>query len=270
MPPTPMGRTSLLQAPIQALLSNDFYREVGCTWRARAFIYLLLLVAASWIPAMIQWYMVEKQIMSAQSADFIRQMPTITIHGGEVAIDADEPLFIYGQETGEPLAIIDTSGQTGSLTNTGAMVLLTRNKLVLRKNDLETQTYDLSALQDVTLTPADADTAMNFFLAWGPILFYPILVLGSFAYRVVQVLCFALLGLQFTMTTRSRMSYAAVVSITIIAITPSIVISTILSVAGIPLPMDWAIYFALSMVYLIIGLKAAMAPQEPSQDEHAT
>ncbi len=269
MSPPPMGRTSLLQAPLQALLSNEFYREVGRTWRARAFIYLLLLLAASWVPAMIQWYMVEKQIMSARSQDFIRQMPTITIRGGEVAINAEDPLFIYDSETGEPLAIIDTSGQTRSLAGTGASALLTRNKLVLRKNDLETQTYDLSTLQDVTLTPGDARTAMDFFLSWGPILFYPFLVLGSFVYRVVQVLCFALLGLQFTMTTRSRMSYAAVVSITIIAITPSIVISTILSVAGIPLPLDWALYFALSMIYMIIGLKAATAPQEPPQDDHA-
>lgn len=270
MPPPPPGRTSLLQAPLQALLSNDFYREVGRTWRARAFIYLLLLVAASWVPALIQWYMVEKQIMSVQSQDFIRQMPTITIRGGEVTINADNPLFIYNAETGEPLAIIDTSGETQSLAGTSASVLLTRNKLFLRKNDLEAQTYDLSSLQDVVLTPADARSAMDFFLSWGPILFYPVLVLVSFVYRVVQVLCFALLGLQFTMATRSRMSYQAVVSITIIAITPSIVISTILSVAGIPLPMDWVIYFALSMVYLVIGLKAATAPQEPSPDDHAT
>ncbi len=270
MPPSPTGRTSLLQAPLQALLSNDFYREVGQTWRARAFIYLALLLAASWVPAMFQWYMVEKQILSVQSEDFIRQMPTITIRGGQVSINTDDPLFIYDQETGEPLAIIDTSGETRSLAGTSASALLTRTELIVRKNDLESQSYDLSALQDVTLTPADAGSAMDFFLAWGPIFLYPILVLGSFVYRVIQVLCFALLGLQFTMTTQSKMSYAAVVSITIIAITPSIVISTILSVAGIPLPLDWVIYFALSMVYLVIGLKAATAPQEPPQQNNAS
>lgn len=250
--------TPLYLAPLRAFYSRPFYREVALTWRARGFVYLLLLLSVCWAPIMVQLSMEGALFMATRADDFIRQLPTITIHGGQVSIDREEPFFLYDRTTGQTVAIIDTTGEILSLDGSPAYVLLTGNQLLTQRSELESRTHDLSSIQSLTVTPADAYRWLNLTMVWGPALLFPFLVLGSYAVRLLQTFFYALIGMLAKLVTGADLDFAAMLAVSIMAITPAIVAATLLLLLGLTPPMGWLLFFALSMAYLLFGMSATV------------
>ena len=94
-------------------------------------------------------------VVETEAPAVVDQIPAITIQDGKVSIDEDVPCFIRDPDTGEPLAIIDTSGQFTTLYDTKAKLLLTESKLMIMKNEREMQTHDLSAIRSLRITRED-------------------------------------------------------------------------------------------------------------------
>jgi hypothetical protein len=262
--PTPM-----YLAPFRAFYSRPFYREVARTWRIRGFVYLLLLLSVCWVPALVQMSMEGSRFMATRADEFIRQFPTITINNGRASIDREEPLFIHDRLTGQPVVIIDTTGEIDSLDGTSAYVLLTGSRLVTQRSELDTRSYDLSTIESLTLTPADAYRWLNMTMTWGPVVLFPFLVMGSFAVRILQTFFYALIGMLLKVFTGADLDFAAMLSVSIMAITPAIVAATFLLAIGFNPPLGWLLFFGLSMAYLLFGLSATVktggnASQEPA------
>jgi len=53
------------------------------------------------------------------------------------------------------------------------------------------------------------------------------------------------------------LAYDTLIRLSVIAVTPCIIISTVLLLANVSLPYDILIYFLIAMVYLLFGVKAA-------------
>jgi len=262
--------TPIYLAPIRAFYSRSFYREVASTWRVQGFIYLLLLLGACWVPALVQMSMEGSRFMATRADEFIGQMPTITISNGRASIDQEEPLFIRDNLTGQPIAIIDTTGEIDSLDGSSAYVLLTGTKLITQRSELDTRTYDLSTIETLTLTPADAYRWLNMTMTWGPLVLFPFLVIGSFAVRILQIFFYALIGMLLKIFTGANLDFPAMLSIAIMAITPAIVAATILLVIGFNPPLGWLLFFGLSMAYLLFGISATVTADGQAGQEPAT
>lgn len=250
--------TPLYLAPLLAFYSRPFYREVARAWRGRGFVYLLLLLGVCWLPVMVQWSMEGALFMSTRADSFIRQLPTITIHDGQVSIDREEPFILYDRATGQEVAIIDTTGEIQSLDGSAAYVLVTANQLLTQRSELESRTHDLSAIQSLTLTPADAYRWLNLMMVWGPFFLFPFLVLWFYAVRILQSFFYALIGMVAKLVTGADLDFAAMLAIAIMAITPSIVATTLLLMLGLTPPMAWLLFFGLSMAYLLFGMSATI------------
>ena len=252
-----MKQYGIFHPLLLSFYSKSLYRDVAKNWKGVAFAYLLLLLALTWIPVMMQFHYNLSDSVSRDAPQIVNQLPKITITNGEASIDAPVPYSIIDPQSGAQLAVIDTSGQITSLAQTKAFALLTKKNFMMRqKNRVETRVYDLSEIKSFTL---DKDSVMSWVLAfkkWFALVAYPFAVGGSFAYRIIQVLLYALIGTLFANILKTTLDYAALVRLSVISVTPVILLNTLRRLMDIHIPFTWLISFMIAMGYLFIAVKA--------------
>jgi len=251
-----MKKYSLLHPPLLAFFSKDLYRDVGQHWKGIAALYLLFLLAFCWI--FEAWAVNAKvsRFIANEVPPFVEQIPAITIQDGHVSINEPVPYFMYDPESNDVIAIIDTSGQYNSLDNTEAYLLLTKDKLIGRKSETETRVYDLSQIDEFFLDQATVNKIVGIFKTYFPFVFYVCAVLFSFIYRLVQVLIYGAIGLLLCKLVKTRLAYQALVRLAVIAITPVVLLDTVLEVTGFKIPLFGLIAFVIAMCYLYVGVSA--------------
>ena len=262
-----MKPQSILQAPVLAFYSGDFYREVARTWRGTSFAYLLLLLAVCWLPSGWQLQRGWVKFVDVQSSRLVDQIPPISIKDGIVSIDARQPCYITDPDTKKVFAILDTTGQVASPDGTGAVIFLGKDKIVIKKGADETRVYSLSRVEDLHF---DRDVAhlwldRSKYVA-GPFI-YLMMVAGSYLFRVVEVLILASIGAVLSREVTPRPGFGALLGISVLAVTPSIIARTAVDLAKVSLPMAWLASLIVSIAYLFYGIAAMRAA--PGQQEGA-
>jgi hypothetical protein len=252
-----MRRFSILQPLYLSFYSGDLYRDVRRNWKGTGFLYLLLLLALTWMPVMARLHKEMSEEIRREAPKFVEQVPQVTIVKGEVSIDRKVPYTIADPDTGTPLLVIDTSGRTSSLEQTNAPVLLTKNKLMYRQQQRsETRIYDLTAIDDLTVDQALVSRWVEEFRRYFAIVAYPFAVAGSFAYRVLQMLLYAAIGMLFVSRLKAQLDYLTMLRLASVAITPVVVLSTLVKLTGMQIPLAGLVSFAIAMGYLFFAVKA--------------
>jgi hypothetical protein len=241
-----------------SFFSADFYRDVGRHWRGIAFLYLLLLLAVSWIPVMFKIQAKINEFIFTQSPKIIKQIPEIKISKGEAIVSADMPYIIKDPDTGAPFIVIDTTGKTENLGSTNALGLLTKTKFIIKRNELETRTFDLSDVGDLTIDQDIIRNLADSFRQWFIILLYPFVLLFSYGYRIIQALIYALIGIFFSKKLKADLNYGALLSLTMVSVTPVIIVNSIYNYLDlkIPFPFWGIICFFIAIGYLRFAVKA--------------
>ncbi len=252
-----MKRYSIFHTPVLSFFSKAFYRDVALQWRGTGFGYLLLLLIVCWIPTMIQMQAGFSAFVRDTAPKMIAAVPTLTIHNGKASIDKAQPYYIKEPDTGNVLAIIDTTGKIRTLKGTTAKALVTQTEVVFEKNQVETQSYSFHDIKDFKLGPADVRRWLDVVSRWAVPVLSLVLLVGSYVFRMLQALLYALIGLVFAAIFQARLPYAALLRLSVAAVTPCIIVSTILDATGVRLPMALLWYFGAAMAYLGYGVRAA-------------
>lgn len=261
-----MKKFSIIHIPVLSFFSKELYRDVGLYWKGVNFSYLLLLLALCWIPTMIKMHIGFSDFVDNEAPKVVEQVPEITITDGQVSISEPQPYYIKDPENGDVLAIIDTTGTIKSLEDPNAICLLTKTNIMWRQGEFETRTIDLSEVKKFIL---DSERIMGWlhtarkFLV---IAIYPFALLGSYLYRIVQALIYAAIGLLFALWCKVTLSYATLLRLAVVAVTPSVLVKTILGIAGVHLPYAGLIYLVAALAYLFFGVHATAQTTGPQQE----
>lgn len=257
-----MKQYSMLQTFYLSFYSRDLYQDVRKNWKGTGFLYLLLLLALTWLPTMVSVHGNLTEEIRREAPKYIEQVPKITVVRGEVSIDRPVPYEIADPATGEPFAVIDTSGTITAFEQTKAPVLLTKTKFMYRHpRRAETRIYDLTAIEDLTIDRDDVGRWVELFRKYFSIAAYPFALAGSFVLRVLQVLIYAAIGLLFVAMLRAGLDYPVLLRLTSVAVTPAIVLKMLSTAAGIHFPAPGLIRFAVAMGYLFFAVKANAEPE---------
>jgi hypothetical protein len=262
-------RYSIFHVPVLAFFSRDLYADIALNWKGVNFLYLLLLLAVCWLPVMVKVNRGTADFVKNEAPALINQLPEITIYDGQVSIKETQPYYITAPDSGEVLAIIDTTGQVTSLEGTDAFCLLTVNKLITKENNFESKSYDLSQVKSFTI---DSETVTRWlgvgskFVAPAA---YPFAVLGSFVYRIVQALIYAAAGLLFASICRATLSYAALIRLAVAAVSPCIIVGTILGLAKVSIPAYLYLIAALGLLFYATRAVACQQAWLAEQSEEA-
>jgi hypothetical protein len=259
-----MKRYSMLQPLYLSFFSRELYRDVRTNWKGTGFLYLLILLALTWLPVMVKLHQGVARIVRQEAPKLVDQMPKITIRRGEVSIDRPVPYTIEDPDTHAPLMVIDTSGTVTSFGQGSAIILLTRDKFMYRQpHRAETRIYDLTGIDDFTVDRSRVDGWVQAFRKYFAIVAYPFALAGSLAFRVIQMLLYAAIGMIFASMLKITLDYLTLLRLASVSITPVILLSTVLTLTGLHVPVLPLVSFAIAMGYLFFAVKANAGPEEP-------
>ena len=121
---------SILHIPALSFFSKDLYRDVGLNWRGTCFGYLLLLLAACWIPIMIIIHSDTREWIRNEASKVVSQFPVIIIKDGIASVNEPQPYYIMTPDGNEVFIIIDTTGTVTSLADSNAYALITKTEFI--------------------------------------------------------------------------------------------------------------------------------------------
>ena len=262
-----MKRYRFFHIPALAFFSKDLYTDVAFNWKGTCLGYLFLLLAVCWIPAMIEINSGLDSFVEFQAPKITSQVPTITIKDGTVSIDEPEPHYIYAPDSDEVLAAIDTTGQLKSLDDIDAFVLLTEDKIIYRQSPSETRTFNLTEIEEFTLDQDRITNWLNILKKLVIPVLYPMALVGSYLFRIIQVLVCAAIGMLFVSSLNAQLPYICLIRLAAVAITPAIIVKTILGAADIRLPVVWLLYIIVTLAYLYFAVKACSQHEQAPPEE---
>ncbi len=249
-------RYTIIHPLFMSFYSKDFYRDVAQNWKNYAFYYLLFLLALCSVVKTVKIHYDLSDFLTKHAPAFISQIPAVNFSNGKASIDQDEPYFIKDPNSGEDIIIVDTTGQINSLNDTSAVMLLTETKLIIKKSDRQTQVFALSEIEDFRLDQDVVYGWLRIIQKWLAVVFFPFLVLGSFVYRLVQVLIYGIIGMLFANLLKMDIEFQSLISITIMAITPVVILDTFVGPPNISAVLWRFVCFLISMGFLFYGIKA--------------
>jgi hypothetical protein len=261
-PAGPRQYNAFVAIVLAPLFHSGLYRDVARNWRGIAALYLFLLVI---VTSALTAYKVHISVRDFARDEFpktVEDVPPISIRDGVVSSPVEQPYEIVDEESRKTFAVIDTTGTITSLRDTAAFMLLTKNELHYRDNN-QVKIQDLSQIKSFDLDREKLKRWMNGFASWAGGIVFVLLLIFVFIYRLIQALIYAAIGLAFAAMFGARLTYQQLIRLSIIAVTPVILLDVALDLAGVDVPFFPLICFAVAMVYLAMTVKANASDVSP-------
>jgi hypothetical protein len=233
------------------------WRDVARKWGGICFFYLLLLLVITWAATMGKSYPSFKKFVRDDMPKITEQVPTIDIKNGVVTTNAEEPHQIVNPENGEVFAIIDTTGETKEPPPNAPSMLLTRNKLMSRNAANKIEIHDLSQVQQFHFDGPELQSKAQSALAlYWPVLL-PALLLVSICWNLIWMLIYAVIGQMAGGSVRPPLTFGALMRLAAIAITPGILIDTVLWLTSLSPGCFWSLTkIGLEIAFMVFMVKS--------------
>lgn len=267
-----MRRFAPVRALWQSFYSRDLYREAARRWKGIGILYLLFLLALSWLPSSARWFNGLRGFAAGDGRAIVEQLPVITIAQGEMSA---EPRGRHVIPLGDPNAgedagvlIIDDTIDRVPLSEEGEAIVLTRREFgTVRMKSNERRIWDLTPAADMEVTPDDVRTFLDSLPYWAVPAAYVFCVVFSLLFRSIQALLFAWLGRFWARRWSAGVDYRALLRLAAVAMTPVIILRTLLWFGPWEPPgyVRWPIAILVTLFYLRMGIRAASAAPEGEQ-----
>ncbi|MCC6346148.1 MAG: DUF1189 family protein [Nitrospirales bacterium] len=261
-----MKQYSLFHPLYLSLFSRSLYRDVCRNWKGYCLSYLLLLLSLYGIPEMMRFQARISSLIAAEAPKVISQLPVITLTRGTVAIDAPSPHFIYYPDKSTPFLIIDTSDTITSLDNYPAIALLTKTKLLLQRSPEDTRVFDLAGFDRIVIDRERIQAWTEIFRELLPFLLFPFALFTSLLFYGMQILLSAAVGPFFARQFGLSLGYQALVRLSVISFTPSLILQSLHTLLNIEFPFGGPISYVLSLGYLYYGIGANSEREDEGVD----
>jgi hypothetical protein len=257
----------------QSFFSPALYVDVARRWQGIGFLYLLLIVTMSWLPDLVKMQGSLREWNRHAAEGLIRQVPAIDISDGAASADVDTPYFVKDPKDGKILAIIDFTGQYTNLEKSSAIVLLTRKEVTLKHSSRETRTYSLSGVKHFAIDQTRVRHWVHLFVTWIVLLIAPLVIVFTYAFRMIQALIYAAVGMAFANWFHVKLTYSALLRIACVALTPVVIFIMVTDLLPMfrtfPRPLVWLIHIAIALWYVSFAVKScagepADSPSTPS------
>lgn len=271
-----MKKYSCFQAMYMSFYSRDLYQDVAKNWGASVVLYLFILLAISWAVLVVKVQPAINTAFIGFANKIAPQIPPMTLDKGKLVTPEKRPYEIA--DPGKKVfAIIDTSGKYTSLCLTDecqqsnldkniapvtTRILVTEDKIMYADTADTIKIQSLPKNLTMDIKPDVIQEKVIKFVGWSWVIFFPVLLIFSFAYRLIQSLLYAVIGKVFASLGNNVLTYTEVLKITIITLTPAIVLDTIFDWFNVSFHFEWLLYFIITMIYLIFALNANRATQQ--------
>lgn len=283
---------SFFQAPFLAFCSTDLYRDVAHNWKGSGALYMFLLSTIAWALSALSVYFLVTQILSNRTyLDITEQIPGITLQDGKLSLDRPTPYDIKDKGTGISYVRFDTQRRKEKMIVGDPAIVATQSALLASTEELEksksrqASNYpDAAGNGDKDAIPAKviikwADSKMEQKMELDKtmvqtnvqkiLMSLPIgwMIVGwpfVFIAHLIQLLIFGGIAALVSSMMQREVRFETAMRLAAIAMTPAIVISTLLTAGAFMAPSAllgaWSNYWfaapIITIVYIIVILRA--------------
>lgn len=251
-----MQQYNLFQAIYMSFYSRGLYKDVANNWGAKSFVYLLMLLSLTWIVSIYQAQQSINHGYTTMSDTLVAQIPVMTIADGKLKTPENRPYVITDPDTKETLVVIDTSGKYTNLEQINTNLLITPTRIYSKPKANQQRIDEIPAQLNLVIAPEVVNGYVKRFVGFFWIPFFIFAVIFSYIYRIFQSLIYAILGKMFGWVMGVRLSYWQILQVMMVAITPVLIVCTVLHALNLDLIRHNLIYFILAMAYLAFGIRA--------------
>ena len=257
--------------PIQGLLlslfSPAYYRDVARNWGGIGLVYLLLLLALTWIPVLVKWQRAVGAFATNQFAEAMKDFPPISIKDGKASSPVDQP-YEFKDDNGRLLFVFDSTGKIKTIADTTAPILVTETKFYSRDDRGNVQVHSLSDFPNIDITKEFLQDWLSSAANWLGVVLFPFVMALSLMRALILMLIAAVLGLIFRGFMNPHATFGTLMRMAAMGLTLSVYIDTALMVAGVAVPFWFLIAIILTTSYVLFGLNASAEPESlpPSDD----
>lgn len=249
-----MKKYGFIEAFFRSFYSRRLYRDVAKHWGADSALYLFLLLAVTWGILMFPIQTILNQSQSKIVDTIAPQIPVTIIKDGEIKTPENRPYVIRDPDNHEIFAIIDTSGQYTDIANNPAQFLITKTQLIYKDHDNNVQIQPISKKINTEIKPDVVKEKITHYTSYAWVILLPIFLLISFIYRIIQALIYALFGKLFSVMAHVPLHYTDILKLSMVSVTPAIVIATVMECLDFAFHFQWLFYFILSIGYLFFAV----------------
>jgi hypothetical protein len=265
-----MKKHSMFHIPFMSFYSKALYRDVAHNWKGTGFLYLLILLAICWLPTMASMHSGLSGGIDRDRSEVVSKHKPSYGKSGKAAYSQSH-YHVTGQKSGR-LSLTDLSGQQVSPDRIAIHIFTTFIKIILRAQanpdkepDLSTflEIFDFDQAQQTRNSSPDAISNYMLFII------YLLALAGSYVFRILQVLVYAAIGQLFCVWAGAKLEYDALMRLSVVAITPVIIVAAIVDAVGIQIPFSWVWAFLFAMGYLYFGVRAVARGERDAKQSPA-
>jgi len=278
------------QAPFYSFWSKPFYVDVAKNWGGLAYAYLFVLLCFTWLFLSIKIDMDFSYNADHFMKPIIEQLPVMTIDKGILSIDHVSPYTIK-TTTGEALITFDTSDKPMNPPQAPGIFLVEKNTVIIKASELHKrlkevnkesgasspydgtpppdQNMDLfSGTDHAIIDQKTVNQSINSLKKLLAIFVFVIALPLGFILCVLQSLIYGLLAMAIASANQINLSYGAAVRLSVVAMTPVILMDSLLKLRHADSIFWGPIAFLITVVYIIVAVRANM--DDPNQKSQTT
>lgn len=247
---------SFFDSLLRSSTDFKFYKGIFTQPFGKTLRYLLLLAILVTLVLGVR-YGIGLNRFSKETLKWIEEnSPYIEITNGVVKADCSQPYLVEGKDF---VMIIDTTGQTTEIGEKyRAGVLLTKNKLIVKHDEIRTQEFDLSKVKSFKLDKTTFGKWRSFFVF---VLIPSMIVMQFFYFFIAKIIQSALAGL-VVLIFKPGIKYSNILNLCIYALTPVTILSLIVTlVSPRPIPFFWLIYLGMYIAFVVGATKQCSTEQ---------
>ncbi|HOE57393.1 MAG TPA: DUF1189 domain-containing protein [Bacillota bacterium] len=247
----------------ESVIDFKFYRSIRNNKFSRSFLYLLLLFLIIYFINGIRTFIVTRIVIDKIGVNFIENVPEFRLENGELSFEGNMPYYI-SNSTNE-IFVIDTTGSVKEsvLKDVRTGMLITRNNIYIKTNEIETRTFSLTELKGIILTKSDI---LEFLpkLSWIMLIFIVFGFIFALGWKLLNAVILALLGLIVNSVLKGRLKFNNMLNISIYVLTLPMLIQLAVNLYGYPLPGFGLIYWGISILYAALAVKSCRDEENES------
>lgn len=243
------------RAVYKSWYSKDVYRDAAHCWRGLGFRYLIGLLFGLWFIASIHVHILVREFVLDYLKPVVSQIPRIDIKNGVATLDRPDQVFqISDPRNGRKLISFDmTDSPTPAPTSIDGIFVEKRRILFHLKG--KEQIYDFEKEKDQTWEWTYHPKILDAIATWSGVFVLGVFWISSFILCALQALLFGLVGKVIAMFAKRRLTYPQLVRVSIVAMTPALIIDTCQKLLCVGLPAWDLVSVLIALGYLIYGVK---------------
>jgi len=239
----------------ESVIDLKFYRNIKDNKFSRSFVYLLLLFLIIYFINGTRTFIATRIAVDELVVSLSCDAPEFKFENGEFSFEGEMPYYI-SSSTNEAF-VIDTTGQVTKsvLEDVASGILITKDKLYVKRSEVETREISLTELKDITLSKSDVIEFLPK-LSWIVLIFIAFAFIFLLGWKLINAVILALLGLIVNAFFNGRLKFNNMINISIYALTLPMLIQVAVNLYGYPIPNFGFIYWGISILYVVLAVKS--------------